>query len=185
LRQRCDSFTEYKRYMKIGYLYITLLRRNVFITFYMPEYTAADEKKSNPARHYFIGTLNQYRKQYNIVTGSLKDELDYFTIELAQELQKFEVETLYIFFKNFGGKFEKKEQQSIGLEKYRKIMIIALTDIGIPINAIVDISGVPFNGCINEKRRRRKKKHYQRDYRSARFSFEHEDNNINENIKEN
>ena len=64
-----------------------------------------------------------------------------------------------IIFKNFGVSFRRRAQTNYGIGKKRDAFIDAFSKAKIAINALIDTSAVPFNGCKTQKTRRKKKKH--------------------------
>jgi len=132
-------------------VYITFTTHNIFINCYREFKTGVREA---------VG-FKQLGGNKRLVGHSKKEReviLD-MAEKTAAWVASWHNESVVVIFKNFGQDYRKKEQTDLGIEQARDIFMAAFDKANIFINAVVEASAIPYNGCKTHSARRRKNKH--------------------------
>lgn len=144
-------------YMKL-IIFLKFTNKNIFVNIF-EEY----ENKRVPV---IFKTLKSQKieNQQKKIKISDRERTTNFIDLLGLWLQlkyKSQINGVILVFNNFGNKYKKFQQiHSYELTQRRQIFVDIITQAKIPINIIIDRTGVPFGECKNQRVRRKKRKHF-------------------------
>ena len=139
----------------IFYLFLKLNEKNVFVNVFKDE-----DGKRTPLLSRTLNSANYIKKEYHPNLTTLSE----FVETLAEwiKVKKPEGTDLVVVFNDFGVKFKKKAQSTQGIFKKRSIFMKIFQQEKIVVSKLVDATSIPYNGCVQKKRRRKKKEGYQK-----------------------
>lgn len=139
----------------VFYLFLKLGAKNIFVNIFKNE-----DGKRTPLLSRTLNSANYIKKEYypNLTT------LNEFIETLAEwiKLKKPANTDLVVVFNDFGVKFKKKAQSIRGIFKKRLTFMKIFRREKIAISQLVDATSIPYNGCLQKKKRRTKKTGFQK-----------------------
>ncbi len=132
-----------------AYIFIKFTTKNIFVNIYLLN----SNKYLEPIQFYTFGRFARVKSKYN------REEYTAFAKIIVKFISIIQFTKIVLIFKSFGVKFSPRRKFNYYKVNQKRVLIYkSLLNANIKIIEFVDDSALPFNGCKQQKIRRKRVK---------------------------